>query len=582
MSQPDSVHPAGGSYGAVLGANGFGRPGAARPLPAGRGETPPGAGACGHPQDTSYAPTDLVRVSIVLEDRPGLEQMEASSGLSTAALAVSPQMQQTRQSLEANQAALARRISNQVLGGEPLDVVWNLTLAANLISANVPYGKVEEIQAMPGVKTVVLETRYEPAVYSQGPADLTCPPPREMIGSSAAYAAGLTGAGTRIAVIDTGTDTDHQSFDAAAFAYALAEDAKNSGRTYDLLDEAEIREKLAQLNISRNGGPSAQELYVNEKLPFGYNYVDHDLDITHDHDDQGEHGSHVAGIATANRYIPSEDGYTDALTAVHVQGVAPDAQLLTMKVFGKNGGAYDSDYMAAIEDAILLGCDAVNLSLGSTSPGYATNAVYQDLLDRLSETDVVVSVAAGNAGCPARLGVSEWPSVQRRREPGYGGLPGSYTNALTVASADNVGYTGRYLTVQEQAIFYTETISRNKPLETLAGQPLEYVLVEGVGDDWTGIDLTGKVAVCARGTINFSEKANKAAEAGAVAVLIYNNVPGALSMDLSEYWYEPPVSPSPSPTVSGCGIKASSTPKPSKRTIGAKSSPEKSSTTPVN
>ena len=69
-----------------------------------------------------------------------------------------------------------------------------------------------------------------------------------------------------------------------------------------------------------------------------------------------------------------------------------------MKVFGKNGGAYDSDYMAAIEDAILLGCDAVNLSLGSTSPGYATNAVYQDLLDRLSETDVVVSVAAGNAG----------------------------------------------------------------------------------------------------------------------------------------------------------------------------------------
>ena len=123
------------------------------------------------PQDTSYAPTDLVRVSIVLEDRPGLEQMEASSGLSTAALAVSPQMQQTRQSLEANQAALARRISNQVLGGEPLDVVWNLTLAANLISANVQYEQIEAIQAVPGVKEVVLETRYEPAVYSQGTAD---------------------------------------------------------------------------------------------------------------------------------------------------------------------------------------------------------------------------------------------------------------------------------------------------------------------------------------------------------------------------------------------------------------------------
>ncbi len=81
----------------------------------------PGAGACREttPEDTSYAPTDLVRVSIVLEDRPGLEQMEASSGLSTAALAVSPQMQQTRHSLETNQAALARRISIRSSGASP-------------------------------------------------------------------------------------------------------------------------------------------------------------------------------------------------------------------------------------------------------------------------------------------------------------------------------------------------------------------------------------------------------------------------------------------------------------------------------
>ena len=48
-------------------------------------------------------------------------------------------------------------------------------------------------------------------------------------------------------------------------------------------------------------------------------------------------------------------------------GVAPDAQLLVMKVFGKNGGAYESDYMAAIEDAIVLGADVVNLSLGSAT-----------------------------------------------------------------------------------------------------------------------------------------------------------------------------------------------------------------------
>ena len=76
--------------------------------------------------------------------------------------------------------------------------------------------------------------------------------------------------------------------------------------------------------------------------------MDGNLTIDHDHDSQGEHGSHVAGIAAANSYIPGEDGYVSALESVKVQGVAPEAQLLVMKVFGAAGGAYDSDYMAAI------------------------------------------------------------------------------------------------------------------------------------------------------------------------------------------------------------------------------------------
>ena len=497
------------------------------------------------PQDTSYAPTDLVRVSIVLEDRPGLEQMEASSGLSTAALAVSPQMQQTRQSLEANQAALARRISNQVLGGEPLDVVWNLTLAANLISANVQYEQIEAIQAVPGVKEVVLETRYEPAVYSQGTADPSMATSGEMIGTSAAYAAGYTGAGMRIAVIDTGTDTDHKSFDADAFAYALAEDEKASGEAYDLLDAAEIGAVLPQLNAYKrtlqNGKPTAatptvEQLYGTAKLPFHYNYVDGDLDVTHDNDDQGEHGSHVAGIATANRYIKTEDGFVSALEAVKVQGVAPDAQLITMKVFGKNGGAYDSDYMAAIEDAILLGCDVVNLSLGSSNPGNTYNETYQSFLEQLKETDTVVAVAAGNAGTWAD-GAWNGHLYSDSVSLDMVGFPGSYTNSFTVASADNVGYTGQYLAVGTRQIFYTETASNAPSITTLAGQTLDYVLLEGTGDygAWDGIDLTGKVAVCARGDINFSQKAQNAADAGAAAVLIYNNEAGSINMDLSDY-----------------------------------------------
>ena len=109
----------------------------------------------------------------------------------------------------------------------------------------------------------------------------------------------------------------------------------------------------------------------------------------------------MAGIAAANRFIPDGNGgFTNALESVKTQGVAPDAQILTMKVFGARGGAYESDYMVAIEDAIVLGCDAVNLSLGTGFPGWDRNKVdsYQQILEKLTESGIVAVMSAGNSG----------------------------------------------------------------------------------------------------------------------------------------------------------------------------------------
>ena len=98
--------------------------------------------------------------------------------------------------------------------------------------------------------------------------------------------------------------------------------------------------------------------------------MDNNTTVNHLNDKQGEHGSHVAGIAAANRYIKSGSVYKEAAKEVFAVGMAPDAQLFVMKVFGAAGGAYDSDYMVAIEDAIILGCDTANLSLGSAVQGF--------------------------------------------------------------------------------------------------------------------------------------------------------------------------------------------------------------------
>ncbi len=134
-----------------------------------------------------------------------------------------------------------------------------------------------------------------------------------------------SGAGSRIAVIDTGTDTDHQSFSAAGFDYSCKKQAEQAGENRGGLQSAGYGgdcqcAEPAPCEQRRDGKSAVPQ----HQASFGYNYVDKDLDITHDRDQQGEHGSHVAGISTANACIPNADGtFSNALDTVKVQGVAP-------------------------------------------------------------------------------------------------------------------------------------------------------------------------------------------------------------------------------------------------------------------
>ena len=379
---------------------------------------------------------DIVRVSIVL-DKPST----LHSGFSTMDVAENVQAQAYRADLKAAQETLTDRIEKTI--GSKLDVVWNLTLAANLISANVKFGQIAAIEAVPGVSQVILENVYEPAVVADSVTEEADPNQISstiMTGSVNVWNSGYTGAGSRVAVIDTGIDTDHQSFSAKGLEYAYQLNAEAAGMSYedyvaslDLLDEEEIASKLDQLNVQ---GLKADRLYYHTKIPFGYNYIDRNYRVTHDYDEQGEHGSHVEGIAAANAWIPMRDGsFAEALEYTNVKGQAPDAQIISMKVFGENGGAYDSDYMAAIEDAIILGADSVNLSLGSGSSGFSFNHTYAELLASLQETDTVVTISAGNSYAWDYAAKHDLYVDDVRFSTN--GSPGSYSNSLAVASVDS-------------------------------------------------------------------------------------------------------------------------------------------------
>ena len=489
-----------------------------------------------------YGLNDLVRVSIVLEAPSTLEQ-----GYSTQGIAQNTNAIACRNALKAQQDALAQKISDEILGTK-LDVRWNITLAGNIISANVPYGKLEAIRALDGVKSVELENRYEPmkSVETDKP---TMTKARDMVGADGPNASGYKGAGERLAVIDTGLDHDHQSFNADAFMHAIEQ---TEGAADLLLTEEQVASLYSQLNFGSKYPSYAAQAYMNAKIPYHANYVDHNMTTNHENDTQEEHGSHVCGISAANRYLKQGDEYVDAAETVGVVGEAPDAQIFVMKVFGSGGGAYDSDYMVAIEDAIILGADCVNLSLGSSAPGSTiVSSSYRNIMDNLIvNSDTVVSISMGNN--------EAWDDNTTNGVGLYaddinfftGGSPGSYTNALTVASIDDSGVFAPYIRVAGVPdIRYLEGggAANNAPLTTVGGD-YQFIYLDGPGVTDSDADqfaplaelVTGKIAICNRGSSSFYQKGNAAVEAGAVATIIVNNQPGTISMALDGYSYTNP------------------------------------------
>ena len=132
------------------------------------------------PASPRPADTELVRVSIVLEEASTLE-----AGFDPENIAGNAGAMSYREKLQARQDQVAAQI--QAVTGEALDIVWNLTLAANIISANVEYGEIAAIEQVPGVQQVLLETQYAPAVVDTDlPNDPNMSTSSAMIGSSAA------------------------------------------------------------------------------------------------------------------------------------------------------------------------------------------------------------------------------------------------------------------------------------------------------------------------------------------------------------------------------------------------------------
>lgn len=450
-------------------------------------------------QVTAYAPDERVRIVIELEDAPLLDSHKVSQYASVTDFLDSNAAQSTERKLERARKAVKSQLATKL---DDVEVRYEYTTVFNGLSVEADYADLETIQDLPGVKDAYVSQVYQ-LIEPVNETKLADSVPS--IGGDISQETGYTGKGMVVAILDTGLDTSHEAFR-----------NKVNGPKFSKQD---IAKKLESDSL-RVGNVNVDSIYQSDKIPFAYDYYGSDTNVS----GGNSHGTHVAGIVGAN--------------SGQVTGVAPDAQLMIMKIFGDDGsGAYDSDIIAALEDAVVLGADAVNMSLGMTA-GFseAASTKTREVYQRVKNAGISLMCAAGNeySSSYKSAGGTDLP-LASNPDNGAVASPSTYGAALSVASMNNVKATAPYLLVGDRKIRYSDPAeTASKQIASLNGK-YEYVDC-GVGatSNFTGKTLANKVALIQRAgeengeILSFAQKEKNAKAAGAKAVIIYDNVEGDL------------------------------------------------------
>jgi len=376
-------------------------------------------------------------------------------------------------------------------------VMGQYTKTINGFMARIPANEVNSIRALPGVKEVRRAPQHEISLSNSIPL-INADDIWEMSPT------GFTGTGITIAVIDTGIDYTHAMFGGSG--------------------DPEEYEKNPPHIIEKNNFPTSKVIGGYDFAGTDYNASDDAFAIpVPDPDplDENGHGTHVASTVAG-------------IDAGFGSGVAPDAFLYALKVFGAAGStnlvmdaiewAMDPNGDGNISDHV----DVINMSLGSDFGPNDENDPELIVVEAATEAGVFVVASAGNASNSSYIV----------------GAPSVSDSALSVAASSTGFETAPY-------IVYNDGVEKFMPYTT-SGNPFnsaitaEFVDVDAVDGDGSGYlcyttdvesgVLTGKIALIQRGgstdtfSCTFDLKINNAQTLGAIAAVIYNNTAGAISM----------------------------------------------------
>ncbi len=416
-------------------------------------------------------------------DEPSVAELNISSMQQSGQLASSEAQKSQAQRVTAQQAAI--RATLESYGAT---ILTSHRVGANGLIVSVPISQAGALRSLTGVRSVGRVVKFKPDNIDSVP----------WIGAPAVWNSfGVKGKGVKIGIIDTGIDYTHANFN-------------GSGSVADF--------NANDPNVIEPGS------FPTAKVVGGYDFAGADYDgVTNtvavpdpDPIDHSGHGSHVAGTA-AGVGVPGSIG----------PGVAPEASLYALKVFGDGGGSTDL-VSEAIEWAMDPNgdgdmsdhLDVINMSLGAAFGDPNDPSAISSV--NAAALGIIVVASAGNDGAV----------------PYVTGSPAIASAAISVAASTPGGrvYAKVQVTAPASVAGVYASLEGAGPVQLVQTGPISSSLIiasplDACNPLTNAADVVGHIVLVIRGTCSFVTKYQQAQTAGAKAIVVYNNGTSSANMD---------------------------------------------------
>lgn len=382
---------------------------------------------------------------------------------------------------------------NAILDEIDIEAHFNYTHIINAAAIKATKEEISKLEQLKGVENVYISQTYQ--LHEVDDYVKTSVYLDEMMEITSSIENGYTGDGVLVAVLDSGIALKHEAFN----------------NTKYVLNPALTQEDVSNLSINENAS------YYNEKIPFYCDYTGSSSDFS----EFSDHGSHVSGIIAG--YAENEDG------TVKFSGIAPGAQICSMRVLSDIGGGSDAIVFAALEDAYKLGVDIINISFGSDSSfrlGGDLSNEYKEIFDNLETAGIAVVCSAGNLSSMAEK-TPRYVLDENCVDYGTLSFPAIYPGNIGVGSIENNQLYSAIISIDGVEYSYSNTKDCPEDLDFLNvfnGKSVDILYFNNYGkkEDYVGVDVEGKIVAVNRGGLSFTDKCQYAAEAGAIGLIIIN------------------------------------------------------------